>query len=214
MFISIVGTISSGKSTLVGEFAKKLSFVPFMEPVKENPFLSKFYEDPKRYSLTMQMFMLHYRYKQHLQQVHSQYDTISDSSIYSDYCFADMLHDDGLMDDDEYGLYVSALENMKKNLMYPDVIIYIDCPPENAHARLKQRARDCEVGVPLEYLQKLDVQYKKMIERISKHVPVIVIPEFTNYDTMEKEIIVLYDKCKKIVETHTKWDKVLYDWKL
>jgi len=60
--IWIEGIIGAGKSTFSREIASRLNLRLVEEPVETNPYLEKFYQDPKQYAFGMQVFLLHKRY--------------------------------------------------------------------------------------------------------------------------------------------------------
>lgn len=214
MIIQVLGLIGAGKSTTAEAISNigNMDFYP--EPVEDNPFLTEFYKEPSRYGLTMQMFMLHKRFKQHQAMMHSGKDAVSDSSIFSDYCFASLLYKDGTITKDEYQLYVDALENMKKFIVYPDVMIYINCSPEKALERINKRARGCESKMPIEYLQKLQQEYVQMVHRLKPYVPIIVIDVYDDMDSLTRDLTELIEMIKKSVADTTQFDKVIKNWKL
>jgi len=55
-FIVVAGNIGAGKSTLVELLSRELQLTPFYEPVSENPYLSDFYDDMKRWAFQSQLF--------------------------------------------------------------------------------------------------------------------------------------------------------------
>mgnify|MGYP000532743480 FL=1 len=63
-YIVIEGPIGCGKSTLAGLLANKHRAAIFNEKAERNPFLPKFYEDMKHYSLPTQLFFLFQRANQ------------------------------------------------------------------------------------------------------------------------------------------------------
>ena len=63
MHIVIAGNIGSGKSTLAEMLAKHYGWEPFMEPVVDNPYLSDYYKDIKRWSFALEVFFLKQRFK-------------------------------------------------------------------------------------------------------------------------------------------------------
>lgn len=44
----------------------------------------------------------------------------------------------------------------------PDIIFYLQCSPEICYERLKNRNRDCESNISLEYLTKIHENYEKL----------------------------------------------------
>lgn len=214
LFISIIGLLGSGKSVMSKEFEAN-GFKLFSEPVETNPFLEPFYKDMKRWGLTMQLFLLHYRFRQHIEQIHYSGDSVSDSSIFADYCFANMLKDDGLITQDEYNLYENALSNMKKHLVYPDAIVFINANPEKALERVKIRARGCEVGVTVEYLSKLHNQFVQMVNRISQYTPVIILEPYDDMEALKRDVPELIAMLRKTKEQGSSlWSKKVEDFRL
>ncbi|HXZ26237.1 MAG TPA: deoxynucleoside kinase, partial [Nitrospiria bacterium] len=57
-YLVIEGPIGVGKSSLARLLSDRLQARLVLEKVEENPFLSKFYENPKRYAFQAQVFFL------------------------------------------------------------------------------------------------------------------------------------------------------------
>lgn len=88
LFIGISGLIGAGKSTLAAELGKILDLPVYYEPVIENEYLADFYKDPKRYSFSLQIYLLNQRFVQHQQLVWKNQGGIQDRTIYEDSVFA------------------------------------------------------------------------------------------------------------------------------
>jgi len=58
LFLAIAGNIGVGKSTLTRHLADKWGLTLLPEPVKQNPFLKLYYDDPKRWGMQSQLFFL------------------------------------------------------------------------------------------------------------------------------------------------------------
>lgn len=67
--VIIEGNIGVGKSTLGRKMAKELGYKLFMEPTVENPYLEKFYADPHKYALKLQLWILKQRYLTYVEAV-------------------------------------------------------------------------------------------------------------------------------------------------
>ena len=65
-YIAIEGPIGVGKTSLAERLAEVIGAVVLREVTEENPFLSSFYQDPKRYAFQAQLFFLLSRYRQQL----------------------------------------------------------------------------------------------------------------------------------------------------
>jgi Cdc6-like AAA superfamily ATPase len=63
-FIAIEGNIGAGKTTLAHLLSKKLNARLVLEEFDENPFLPKFYENPKQYAFPLELFFMAERFKQ------------------------------------------------------------------------------------------------------------------------------------------------------
>lgn len=59
--VLVEGNIGVGKTTLCRELAKRLKYKAFIEPATENPYLEKFYENPKKYALQLQLWIFNQR---------------------------------------------------------------------------------------------------------------------------------------------------------
>jgi deoxyadenosine kinase len=55
----------------------------------------------------------------------------------------------------------------------PHLIVYLDLSPETSLARVRERSRDVESGVSLEYLTALHQEYERFVVDIARMVPVI-----------------------------------------
>uniref|UniRef100_A0A6C0LW89 Deoxynucleoside kinase domain-containing protein n=1 Tax=viral metagenome TaxID=1070528 RepID=A0A6C0LW89_9ZZZZ len=183
MMIGVSGIIGVGKSTLVNQLGSIIDCDTFFEPVKHNLYLEKFYQDIKKYSFQMQVYLLNHRFMQHQQMVWSRKNCIQDRTIYEDVIFAKMLKEDGLMDPLDFQTYVDLFQNMSNFLHRPDVIIYLDVEPEVALERIKQRGRECEAGITLEYLIKLKNGYEEWLSDIEGRIPVLKLDWNTYQDT-------------------------------
>jgi thymidylate kinase len=55
---------------------------------------------------------------------------------------------------------------MARTVQPPVLFIYLDVQPETAHARMRARKRDAEVGVPIDYLRELREGYEWLIKEL------------------------------------------------
>jgi len=183
-FIGLAGTIGVGKTTLATALATHFDLPVYYEPVKDNPYLDDFYNDIKKYAFPMQIYLLNSRFRHQQSVIWSDRGGVQDRTIYEDCIFAKMLYDDGLIEERDYRTYVNLFDNMNNFIRKPDVIVYLDIPPEEALVRIRVRGRSCESSITLEYLQKLHRAYGVFIRDIEKSVRVIKIDyrEFMSVD--------------------------------
>jgi len=172
--IVVEGIIACGKSTFSKKIASRLNLRLLEEPVGngegiENPYLEKFYKDPKKWAFPMQIFLLHQRYS--MQQLASYEATgvggfsgaVIDRSLPGDRVFAKMLRDAGHIEQLDWETYEICYNIMCRSLLPPTLLIYLDVQPETAFNRMKKRNRNAESSVPLEYLKDLRTGYVELL---------------------------------------------------
>lgn len=62
-FIGVAGNIGVGKTTFTDIISERQKWHPFYESVMDNPYLSDFYGDMKRWSFNLQIYFLHHRFR-------------------------------------------------------------------------------------------------------------------------------------------------------
>ena len=67
--VIVEGNIGVGKTTLTCQLGRKLDYRIFLEPMSGNPYLAKFYKDPKKYALKMQLWLFRQRCMMYLRAV-------------------------------------------------------------------------------------------------------------------------------------------------
>ncbi|MFA5162133.1 MAG: deoxynucleoside kinase [Elusimicrobiales bacterium] len=173
-YIGIAGTIGVGKSTLTTELAKALNFEPILEEVAGNPYLAHFYKDMKSYGTMMQVWLLNHRFRQHREFV-SRISlgrirgVVQDRTIWEDTIFARMLneHPDKIISDLDYNTYLDLFDNMVlRELVFPQLMIYLECRPETAIQRIHSRGRVMEQTIDVDYLRALQRNYDQFISEM------------------------------------------------
>ena len=153
--ITLAGTIGAGKTAWGGVIAEHFGRELLIEKVEGNPFLAKFYEDPKRYSFHLQVYFLNHRFKA-LKKAMIHPNTVLDRSIYEDaMVFARLQYDNGSMDEAEFNTYLELHDNMMEELhdLYdqqvifkksPDLLVFVHGSFDEAIRRIKKRGRPYE----------------------------------------------------------------------
>ncbi|MSP64281.1 MAG: deoxynucleoside kinase [Ignavibacteria bacterium] len=163
-FVAIAGNIGSGKSSLTTLLSKELGFSPFYESVDDNPYLSDFYGDMKRWSFNLQIYFLSHRFQMHKKIVESSQSVIQDRTIYEDaQIFAKNIHSIGRMDDRDYKNYVSLFNAMIQFLKPPDLLIYLRANVDTLTNQIKTRGRSFEKSIEKSYLEQLNLLYEDWI---------------------------------------------------
>lgn len=185
LFIGIAGMIGAGKSTLATSLAQHLGIKAYYEPVENNEYLEDYYNDMKKYSFAMQVYLLTRRFQQHQEIIWRGESAVQDRTIYEDSVFAAMLAESGLMDERDYRTYVQLFRYMSNFMCKPNVIVYLDVKPERSLERIKMRSRNCEANVSLDFLENLYRHYESFIADISRVIPVISV-DYDRFATAEE----------------------------
>ncbi|MBN2010291.1 deoxynucleoside kinase [candidate division KSB1 bacterium] len=171
-YIAIDGVIGVGKTTLTNMLAETYTGSTVFEIVEENPFLADFYRDPKRYAFQTQLFFLLSRYRQ--QQEMLQQDLFS-SVLVADYLFAkDKIFAHLTLEDRELVLYDKILVSLEKEIVKPDLVIYLKSSPARLMANIATRGRSFEKNMSAEYIESLNRSYNQFFN-VYKETPLLVI---------------------------------------
>ena len=163
-YIAIEGNIGVGKTTLSQLLSKHYNAKLVLEEFAENPFLTKFYENPKQYTFPLELFFLAERFKQ--QQELIKKNDLFQELIVSDYLFTKcLLFEKVNLPEEEYRLYQKMYEVFSQQLTQPDVLIYLHAPVNKLQSNIKKRNRKFEQSIPDEYLFKLQETYTSYIKQ-------------------------------------------------
>jgi deoxyadenosine/deoxycytidine kinase len=161
-FVSIAGNIGSGKSSLTKMTADRLGWVPYFESVQNNPYLSDFYSDMKRWSFQLQVYFLSHRFRTHREIIESKNSVIQDRSIYEDVeIFARNLYLMGRMEKRDYENYRSLFYEMTLYLRAPDLVVYLKADVKTLLNQIRLRGRSFEKKIEQKYLQRLNRSYNR-----------------------------------------------------
>ena len=171
-YIAVEGPIGVGKSSLAELLATEYGARRVNEPLDENPFLPKFYEDPERFAFTAQISFLVERYRQ--QQELVQMDLFAQSTV-ADYIFAkDRIFAELTLTGEEMALYERIYRLLDSRVRKPDLVVFLDASTEVLLRRLKRRDRPYERKVGREYLEKVAEGYRAFFHRYDE-TPLLVV---------------------------------------
>jgi deoxyadenosine/deoxycytidine kinase len=164
LFVAVAGNIGSGKSTLTRLLSQQFNWEPYFESVDDNPYLSDFYADMKRWSFHLQVYFLSKRFMNQKQILESERSIIQDRTIYEDAeIFAQNLYEIGQMDERDYRNYRELFKVMTNYLKAPDLLIYLRASVDTLLRQISMRGRDFEKGITREYLEQLNRHYERWI---------------------------------------------------
>ena len=170
--IVIEGPLGVGKTSLALKLAEKINAETLLEDAEENPFLRKFYQDPKKYSFQAQIFFLLRRYQRALDI--AQMDLFK-RTIISDYLFEkDRIFARANLDDDEFWLYEQLFQLLKKRISRPDLVIFLQATTDVLVERIKKRDKKYERGISSKYLNEINQAFNDFFFHYSDS-PLLVI---------------------------------------
>lgn len=160
----LAGNIGSGKTSLTERIGARLGWRSAYESVNENPYLSDFYADMRKWSFHLQVFFLGHRAQQHLDLWETPESAIIDRSIYEDaFIFARALNAMGNLTDQDYQSYLKVFDLVVRSLPAPSLLIYLQAPVPVLMQRIQQRNRNMESGISADYLTLLESFYADWI---------------------------------------------------
>ena len=171
-YVAIEGTIGVGKTSLANLLSEKLGAKLVLESFEGNPFLSDFYDDPERHAFQTQLWFLLQRYQQ--QQELRQIDMFQNLVI-TDYMFVkDRLFASLNLSEKEMSLYDTVANMMEKNVIHPDLVIFLQADTDTLMKNISRRGREFEKNLSEDYLDALNQVYNEYFFRY-QDTPLVII---------------------------------------
>ena len=144
----MAGMIGAGKSTYTEMISRRLGTEAFFESVDYNPILDKFYDNPKKWAFSLQIYFLNTRFRS-IKAALTDDNNVLDRSIYEDALFTRVNHLQGNISQEEMDIYNGLLANMMEELegmpkKAPDLLIYLDGSFETILDHIRKRGREFE----------------------------------------------------------------------
>ena len=163
-FITIEGNIGAGKTTLAHMLARHFDARLILEEFADNPFLPKFYENPRQYAFPLELFFMAERYKQLKELIHT--NDLFQSITITDYLFTKCLLFAKInLPEEEFKLYQILFDIIHQQLVQPDLLIYLHTPVNRLQQNIKKRNRSYEQSIPDEYLLNIQQTYTHYIKQ-------------------------------------------------
>ena len=208
IIIAIDGNIGSGKSTLIDILKDDLSDKAYFikEPVDKwtsirdengQSLLENFYQNKSRWSYSFQNFAyitrvmaLKRAMKSGSKIIITERSTLTDCNI-----FAKMLYTDGYINNMEMDMYDTWFYEFNIPINF---IVYLKTSVDNCQKRIKERNRDGEATIDVEYLNKLDNAHDEWLLTSETTSKILVLDgniDFKNDPLVRKTIVKQFRKC-------------------
>jgi deoxyadenosine/deoxycytidine kinase len=171
-YIVVEGPLGVGKSSLSQLLAEKINGEAILEDTEENPFLAKFYKDPKRFAFQAQLFFTLRRFQK--QEEINQIDLFK-RIVVSDFLFdKDRIFARYNLDDKEFYLYEQLFNLLKLRTLKPDLVIFLQAKSDVLKERIEKRKRDYEKSINMKYLDRINQAFNDFFFHYNE-TPLLVI---------------------------------------
>ena len=193
-YIAIEGNIGAGKTTLATKIAQDFNAKLILEQFSDNPFLPKFYQNPKQYGFTLEMSFLTERYQQMSEQL-AQMDLFKEFVV-SDYdIFKSLIFSKVTLTEDEFILYRKLFYILYSQIIKPDLYVFLYQNTDRLIENIKKRGRDYEQNISPDYLKKIHYGYLDFIQKNTAINSLIIdgtdldfVKHYSHYDLIVQKI--------------------------
>ena len=195
-FVVVEGPIGVGKTSLAERLATRFGTELLLEGPEENPFLERFYQDPRGAALPTQLFFLFLRARE--------IQSLRQSDIFQPVRVADFLLDkDRLfaeltLDADELNLYQLVYDKLALDAPDPDLVVYLQAPVDTLMARIGRRGIAYEQGIEKSYIERLSDAYTRFFYDWHRSPLLIVNTADINPIDDERDFDLLFDEICKV----------------
>ncbi len=158
-FIVVEGPIGVGKTSLARKLARSFGSELTLEQGEANPFLERFYRNPRAAAFQTQLYFLFQRARQ-MQELRQadlfERVRVSDYLLDKDRLFARLT-----LDEEEFALYEQVYERLAIDAVVPDLVVYLQAPVDVLLDRIARRGIASEQLIERRYLERLVESYAR-----------------------------------------------------
>ena len=158
-FVVVEGPIGVGKTSLARRLAKSFGSELVLEQGEDNPFLERFYRNPRAAAFQTQLYFLFQRARQ-MQELRQadlfEQVRVSDYLLDKDRLFARLT-----LDEEEFGLYEQVYSRLAIDAPVPDLVVYLQAPVDILLDRIARRGITYEQSIERRYLERLVEAYSR-----------------------------------------------------
>ena len=203
--IVIEGNIGVGKTSLSKKLSKDLNKELILEGYMENPFLEKYYENPDRYALNVELTFLTDRCRQ-LSDFNNQMNFFN-SGLVADYdIFKSLVFAGVSLKELDFNLFRKIYYYMTKDLFKSNLIIYLLQSSDQLLNNIKKRGRGFEKQITKNYLDKINNAYLTHLKNNSELKVIYIDVSDLNFVESENHYLELLFRIKsKLGESFVKF---------
>lgn len=185
-----------GKTSLAIKLAERINGETLLEHTEDNPFLDKFYKNPKRYGFQIQIFFLLRRY-QHSLDLNQM--GLFKRTVISDYLFdKDRIFARANLDDSEFWLYEQLFQLLKKRLKPPDLVIFLQAKTEVLLERIRNRDVEYERSISHKYLNEINQAFNEFFFHYTDSPMLVVNASQIDFVNVEQDFENLVTEISRI----------------
>jgi deoxyadenosine/deoxycytidine kinase len=160
MRIELVGGLGVGKSTLCHAL-EDVGFNCIYENLNTNPFLADCFKDPQKFRFPSQMWFVLSKYHEIQKHEIPGRVNVLDQSVLNVCAYTNMLFGES----DPYAMHIinQCFHYMEQQTGMPDLLINLQCSPQEQMRRIRGRNRDHERGVTLDYITNLQTEINILV---------------------------------------------------
>ena len=171
-YIVVEGPIGVGKTSLARRLCDSLSAQGVFEQAASNPFLERFYRNPRAGALPVQLYFLLQRAQQ--------LGALRQADLFAPVRVADyLLEKDRLfarvtLDEAEYALYEQLYAKLDIHSPQPDLVVYLQAPVDVLLERIGKRGVEFEQYIERQYLERLNEAYARFFHEFTA-APLLIV---------------------------------------